>query len=106
MDLNARILNFRPVEALSFGASNFNICVDPLTQNIGAQPPSQATTSPIDDPLTQMTGPMTSSRTKKMKDALATLILEVQADSFISSQSLGLGKSTTILSVTSGLPRH
>ena len=77
-----------------------------LDEDIESQPPSQATTSPLVDPLKHMTGLMTRSRTKKMKDALATLILEVQVDFFISSQSLGLGKATTILSVTSGLPRH
>ena len=73
-------------------------------------PPSQAitpsATSPLDDPLKHMTGPMKRSRTKKIKDALTTLILEVQANSIIYSQSLGLGKAINILSVTSELPRH
>ena len=75
-------------------------------EDIEAQSPSQAINSPTNDPLTQMTGPMTRSRTKKMKDALATLILDVQADSFTYFQSLGRGEAINICSVTSGLPQR
>ena len=77
-----------------------------LDEDIESQPPSQASISPLVDPLTHTTGPMTRSRTKKMQDTLATLILEVQADSITYSQSLGLGKAIHILSVTSGRPQH
>ena len=75
-------------------------------EDIESQPPSQATTPILVDPLTHTTGLMTRSRTKKMQDALATLILEVQADFIIYSHSLGLDKAFSICSVTSGLHQH